>query len=416
MKQNINSITEAFAQAFTSIRSNKLRAFLTILGIVIGVMTVIGMVSIIQGLNDSMMEAMNSMGPHLIQFQHEEPMHFHRPSREQRMREPLRYEDALAIRAFAPAIKAVSPEAYNYDLTLKYQNEKTTGLNFGGVEPTFDECNNTFVQAGRFMNDADVQHATSVIVIGHDVAEALFTGGVDPVGKMVLAEGHKFKVIGVFQKKGGGLMGGSGDSYVVVPLTTFTKIFPDVYRENGVHIATIPKSPELTSAAIDQGTAVLRRQRKLKADQPNNFAVITTDSMIQTYNQITGAIYLVMVVISSIGLMVGGVGVMNIMLVSVKERTREIGLRKALGARGRDILWQFLIEAVLLCLIGGVLGIAAGSLVALIVKSVTPLPAKISVGAVIAAITVSSSVGLFFGLYPARRASKQDPILALHYE
>jgi putative ABC transport system permease protein len=343
-------------------------------------------------------------------------MQFHRPTREQRMREPLRYEDALAIRALAPAIKAVSPEAYNYDLTLKYLNEKTTGLNFGGVESTFDECNNTFVESGRFINDADVQHATSVIVIGREVADALFTGGVDPLGKMVLAEGHKFKVIGVLQKKGGGFMGGSGDNYVVVPFTTFTKTFPDVYRQNGVHIACIPKTPELTNAAIDQGTAVLRRQRKLKADQPNNFSVMTPDSMIQTYNQITGAIYLVMVVISSIGLMVGGVGVMNIMLVSVKERTREIGLRKALGARPRDILWQFLIEAVMLCLIGCILGIGAGSLIALIVKSVTPLPAKISVGAVIAAITVSSSVGLFFGLYPARRASKQDPILALHYE
>jgi putative ABC transport system permease protein len=167
-----------------------------------------------------------------------------------------------------------------------------------------------------------------------------------------------------------------------------------------LNIATIPKSPELTNAAIDQGTAVLRRQRKLRADQPNNFAIMTPDSMMQTYNQITGAIYLVMAVISSIDLMVGGVGVMNIMLVSVKERTREIGLRKALGARGRDILWQFLIEAVMLCLIGGALGIGAGSLVALIVKSFTPLPAKISLNAVIAAITVSSSVGLFFGLYP----------------
>ncbi len=416
MKRNLYAITEAFSQAFTSIRSNKLRAFLTILGIVIGVMTVIGMVSIIQGLNSSMIDTMQSMGPHLVQFQRNDPVTFQRPTREQRTREPLRYEDAAAIRAFSPAIQSVSAEAYNWDVTLKYQKEKSTELFFGGVEPSFDECNNTFVQSGRFINEADLQHATAVIVIGNGIVEGLFPRGVDPVGKTLTANGHKFRIVGIFEKKGGSFMGGSNDRYVVIPFTTFTKIFPDVYRQNGVNIATIPKSPELISAAIDQGTAVLRRQRRLRADQPNNFGLLTPDNLIDTYNQITGAIYLVMVVISSIGLMVGGVGVMNIMLVSVKERTREIGLRKALGARNRDILWQFLIEAVILCLIGGVLGIATGSLVALLVKSVTPLPAQVSMGAVIAAITVSSSVGLFFGLYPARRASKQDPILALHYE
>ncbi len=416
MKKHLYAVNEAFVQAFTSIRSNKLRAFLTILGIVIGVMAVIGMVAVIEGLNSSMMETMQSMGPHLIQFQKRDPVTFHRPTREQRARPPLRHEDAQAIRAFSPAIKSVSPEAYYWDMTLKYGNEKTTGVNFAGVEPTFDECNNTFVASGRFLTDSDIQHATSVIVIGQAIVEALFPGGVDPVGKTITANSYKFRVIGVFEKKGGSFMGGSGDTYVVIPFSTFIKIFPDVYRENGINIASIPQSPELMNAAIDQGTAALRKQRRLRSDQPNNFGVLTPDNLIDTYKQITGAIYLVMIVISSIGLMVGGVGVMNIMLVSVKERTREIGLRKALGARSRDILWQFLIEAVTLCLIGGALGIGAGALVALLVNSVTPLPAKVSPGAVIAAITVSSSVGLFFGLYPARRAAKQDPILALHYE
>jgi putative ABC transport system permease protein len=301
-------------------------------------------------------------------------------------------------------------------MTLKYENEKTTGINFGGVEATFDDCNNENVGTGRFLTDSDIQHATSVIVVGQTIVDALFPGGVDPIGKSITANGYKFRIIGVFAKKGSTFMGGSRDIYAVIPFTTFVKIFPDIYRENGVNIATIPQSPELRNAAIDQGTAVLRKQRKLRADQPNNFGVMTPDNLMETYTQITGAIYLVMIVISSIGLMVGGVGVMNIMLVSVKERTREIGLRKALGARSRDILWQFLIEAVILCLIGGALGIGAGALVAMLVNSVTPLPAKVSAGAVIAAITVSSSVGLFFGLYPARRAAKQDPILALHYE
>ena len=416
MRRNLGAIQEAFSQAIFSIRSNKLRAFLTILGIVIGVMTVIGMVSIIQGLNSSMMSRLQSMGPHLIQFQHEEMVTFGDPTREMRLRKPLYYEDAVAIRENAPAIKAVSAEAYHFGIELKYRNEKTSGLAFGGAEPTFLECNNMNVDTGRFITETDMQHATFVIVIGDDVAKALFPGGVDPIGKTVLAEGYKFQVIGKFEKKGNSFTGDSNDDYVTIPFTTFLKLFPATYRENGLHIATIPKSPELVPTAIDQGVAVLRRQRGLKADQPNNFAVVTPENIMQTYNQITGAIYLVMVVISSIGLMVGGVGVMNIMLVSVKERTREIGLRKALGARSRDILWQFLIEAVVLCLIGGALGILTGAGVAFLVNAVSPLPAQVSTGAVIAAITVSSSVGLFFGLYPARRAAKQDPILALHYE
>ena len=416
MTRNIAAIQEAFSQAIFSIRSNKLRAFLTILGIVIGVMTVIGMVSIIQGLNSSMTNRLQSMGPHLIQFQHEEMVQFGRPTREMRMRKPLYYEDAVAIRENASAIKAVSAEAYHFGVEMKYRTEKTTGLAFAGVEPTFLECNNMNVDMGRFITDTDLQHATFVVVIGDDVAKALFPGGLDPIGKTVLANGYKFQVIGKFERKGDSFLGGSNDDYVTIPFSTFLKLFPSSYRENGLHIATIPKDPQLFPVAIDQGTAVLRRQRGLKADQPNNFAVVTPDNIMATYNQITGAIYLVMVVISSIGLMVGGVGVMNIMLVSVKERTREIGLRKALGARSRDILWQFLIEAVVLCLIGGALGMIAGAGIAFLVNSLSPLPAKVSAGAVIAAITVSSSVGLFFGLYPARRAAKQDPILALHYE
>lgn len=416
MKKNLSLFGEASAQALYSLRMNKLRSFLTTLGIVIGVMTVIGMVSIIQGLNDSMVRQLQSMGPHLIQFQRRDPVNFGRPSQEVRMRKPLYYEDAVAVRELSPAIQAVSPEAYNFDTKLKYRDEETTNLAFAGVEPSFDVCNNTFVDQGRMITDTDVQHATSVIVIGDDIARTLFPGGVDPIDKMILANGHKFRVVGKFQKKGSSFMGGSNDNYVVVPITTFLKLFPDVYRERGLNIATIPVRPELVSAAIDQGTTVLRRRRRLRPDQPNDFGVLTPDTLISTYNQITGAIYLVMVVISSIGLMVGGVGVMNIMLVSVKERTREIGLRKALGARRRDILWQFLIEAVVLCCVGGLLGIAGGALIAMLVKTFSPLPAKISPEAIIAAIVVSSSVGLFFGIFPARKAARQDPILALHYE
>jgi len=416
MRKNLNSIWEAISQAFVSLRTNKLRSFLTILGIVIGVMTVIGMVAIIQGLNSDMIKNLNSMGPNLVQFQKFDPGRFGRPSQEVRLRKPLYYEDAIAIRDLCPAIKAVSPEAYNFNITLKYRDQETQGLAFAGVLPTFPECNNMTIDKGRFLNESDIQHATDNIVLGDDVVKALFPGGVNPIDKMVLANGHKFRVVGKFERKGTSFTGGNNDTYVSIPITTFLKLWPDRYREFGVNIATIPWKAELVSAAIDQGTAVLRHRRGRRADQPNDFGILTPDNLIQTYNQITGAIYLVMVVISSIGLMVGGVGVMNIMLVSVKERTREIGLRKALGARSRDILWQFLIEAMTLCAIGGILGIGVGWGVSIIVKHLSPLPAQMSMGAVIAAIGVSSSVGLFFGMYPARKAAKQDPILALHYE
>jgi len=403
--RNLNAIWEALSQAFNSLRTNKLRSFLTVLGIVIGVMTVVGMVAIIQGLNHDMIDNLNSMGPHLIQFQRHEPVQFGHPSQEVRMRKPLYYEDALAIRQSAPAIKAVSAEAYHFGVTMKYRGEETTGLAFAGAEPTFAECNNMTVARGRNLTGADLQHATSAIVIGDDISKALFPTGVDPIGKTILANGHKFQVVGKFERKGSTFQGGSNDNYVIIPITTFFKLFPDVYRRSGVNIATIPHGPEFASAATDQGTTILRMRRRLKPDQPNDFGILTPDNLIQTYNQITGAIYLVMIVISSIGLMVGGVGVMNIMLVSVKERTREIGLRKALGARRGDILWQFLIEAVILCILGGALGIGFGSLVALIVKKVSPLPAQVSPGAVVAAILVSSSVGLFFGIYPPGKRS-----------
>ncbi len=416
MKRLLTAIREALSQASFSLRTNKLRSFLTILGIVIGVMTVIGMVSIIQGLNTSMVSQLQAWGPDLIVFQRDEAVHFGEPTREQRMRKPLVYEDALAIRSQCPAIKSVSPEIYKYGITLKYRNEEATRLSFAGVEPPFSECNNMYVDSGRFITETDLQHATPVVVIGDDVAKALFPGGLDPIGKMILANGHKFQVIGKFRRKGTSSLGDSGDDYVVIPFTTFIKLFPDVYRENGTYISAIPKHPDLAAAAMDQGITVLRIRRGLTSDKENDFGVMTPDNLMETYKQITGAIYLVMVVISSIGLMVGGVGVMNIMLVSVKERTREIGLRKALGARKRDILLQFLIEAVILCAIGGVLGIGAGAAVAWIVNAVSPLPAKVSVNAVLAAVAVSSSVGLFFGFYPARRAAAQDPILALHYE
>lgn len=416
MKRHLTSVWEALMQALISLSAHKLRAFLTLLGIVIGVMTVIGMVAIIQGLNKSMVIQLSSMGANLVQFQKNEPVNFGRPSAEVRMRKPLYYEDAVAIRRLAPAILSVSAESYSFNITLKYRKEETTGMAFAGAEPTFDECNNTFVDQGRFLTDADLQHATNVIIIGDEIANALFPGGIDPIGKKILVNGHRFQVVGKFEKKGTSFMGGSNDRYVVIPFTTYIKIFPDSYRNRGVNIATIPHSPELIPAAIDQGTAILRVRRGVRPDQPNDFGILTPDNVMAIFNQITGAIYLVMIVISSIGLMVGGVGVMNIMLVSVKERTSEIGLRKALGAQRRDILWQFLIEATILCGVGGLLGIAAGSGVAVLVNAVSPLPASVSLGAVIAGIVVSSSIGLFFGFYPARKAASQDPILALHYE
>jgi len=401
--------------AWQAIRTNKLRSFLTILGVLIGVASVIGMASIIQGLNNSMSAQIQSLGSNVIYISKYEPgIHFGRRSEEERNRKGITYGDALTIKESCPSVGAVSPQNYYFapgGNIAKYRQNEARRPSFGGVLPDYEVVNNSFVTDGRFVTESDVHFKTYVCVLGSDVSETLFPN-LDPIGKEIRVNGDRFAVIGVMEKKSS-ILGESQNNFILIPYGTFQKIHPE---EEELWLAVRPKSPELIDQTIDEIESVLRRLRGVPADKPNDFALTTQEDLMNTYRKITSAIYGVMVLISSIGLIVGGVGVMNIMLVSVTERTREIGIRKAIGARRRNILWQFLVEASTLSGLGGIIGIIVGILIGQLVNAATPLPASVSFFWIMLAFAVAVSVGLAFGIYPAYRAARVDPIVSLRYE
>ena len=400
--------------ALAAIRTNKMRSFLTVLGVLIGVASVIGMVSIITGLNNSMAEQIESLGSNIIYISQYEMVHFGGLSAEERKRKDITAEHAEAIREYCPSVGAVSPENHFWARggnKVKYKENKANRPAVVGVWTDYEIVNNCFAVEGRFLTESNVNFRASVTVLGNDVKEALFPN-LDPLGKEIRINGKKFTVVGVMEKKPN-FLGETQDNYVLIPLSTYKKTYPE---DKALTLLARPKSPELTDKAIDEITQLLRRMRGVPYDRPDDFAISTQEDLMDMYNKITGAIYLVMVIISSIGLLVGGVGVMNIMLVSVTERTREIGIRKAVGAKKRNILWQFLIEAMTLSGSGGILGIIIGLLLGKLVGAISPLPAAVSLFWIILGFSFAVSVGLIFGIYPAYRAAKLDPIISLRYE
>ena len=403
--------------AVDSLKSHKMRSFLTILGIVIGVMTVIGMVSIIQGLNRSFLRELEAVGSDIIGIAKFEPgIQFGERTEEERQRKDLTFEDALALKQESDLVKAVAVSlSVNLFETfpVKYQNIRSEDTVIVGLNEQYPQVLSVHLpEKGRFFTSSDVQHRTQVCVLGRDAAETLFPH-TNPVGKEIRIGPEKFLVVGVLQKRGT-MFGQSQDNFVGIPITTLMKHFP--YNPEQLQIIVTPKKHDAIPETIEDITNILRKRRKVGFGRPNDFAVFTQDTIIGLYNQITGAAYLVMVIVSSIGLVVGGIGVMNIMLVSIKERTREIGILKAIGARPSDILKQFLAEAVFLTGSGGVLGIIAGFLIALLVRAATPLPASVRPWSVAMGLLVSLSVGLFFGIFPARKAARLDPVVSLRYE
>ena len=415
---NVFEIKESMLMAMAAIKAHKMRAFLTVLGVLIGVTTVIAMVSIITGLNKSMARQIESMGSNSIWVTKTKiDIQFGGPSEEERNREPITFEDAIAVRELCPSVEAVSPQNWGPGAkTVKYRDNKVTQFELIGVLPEYEVVNNNYAEEGRFFTDSDVNYRAMVTVLGQDVAEALFPN-LDPIGKQISIGGRNFSpkrfvVIGVMEERPA-LLGESQNNFVLLPHDTYKKLYPE---EKELLLVAKPKSPELMEQAIDEITQVMRLRRGVPADKPNDFAVSTQEDLMDIYRKITSAIYLVMVIISSIGLLVGGVGVMNIMLVSVTERTREIGIRKAIGARKKDILWQFLIEAMTLSGSGGILGIIIGLLLGEFVAAVTPLAAGVSLFWIILGFSFAVSVGLIFGIYPAYRAAKLDPIVSLRYE
>jgi putative ABC transport system permease protein len=406
--------------ALIAVRSHKLRAFLTVLGIVIGVATVIAMVSIVTGFNNNMVRNFQSFGATLVQFQKYEARFGpgHRDESERR-RKDLYYEDAVALKQSIPEMRAVSPERYlwNADVSVKYRDNETTTPVVAGVTADYPVANNHYVSYGRFITESDFLHTSNVAVIGEDVKKILFPRE-DPLEKVVNFNGEEFAIIGVLEKKGR-MFGGSNDNFFLIPFTTFDRKFPQIKNSGGdtIHIATVPHTPDQVPIIIEKGTALLRARRHVPFNKPNDFAIFTPDKLIESFQGITRGVTLAMVFIAFISLLIGGVGVMNIMLVSVTERTREIGVRKAVGAFRRDIVLQFLTEATTLSVLGGAIGVIVGIAVPAGVKrAFEALPAETPAWAVLVGLAVSMSVGIFFGLYPAVKASRLDPIEALRYE
>ncbi len=411
----LDDIKESALMAFDTLRANKLRSSLTILGVGVGVLTVIVMVSFIQGLNKAFADQIESLGSNTIFVSKFEPSFGRPPGPEEIHRKDLTMDDAEALRHEASSIVGVSPVRRMLAATVRYHDKQTDTPILFGVTPHYEFVQSQYVAAGRFVNEIDMQDRSNVLILGVDVKQALFPYE-DAVDKEVRVNGNPYRVIGVMEPLGN-FFGQSRDNSIFTPITTFDKYYPDrPFPEVVFFVIVRPQSRAFVKPAMDEITDILRRRRRLAPGEPNNFGISSQDSLLDVYNQLTGATALVLTSISFVALMIGGIGVMNIMLVSVTERTREIGLRKAVGATKLNILSQFLIEAVVLTAIGGLLGLAIGEVASLLINKYSPLPAYVPLWAIALGIGISATVGILFGLWPAWKAARLNPIDALRWE
>jgi len=413
MTQRPQFIRENLLLALDTLRSHKFRAFLTILGVLIGTATVIGVASIFKGLDQQMVEMAQGFGTRTLYiYKFQQGIHFNL-TREERLRKPLTYEQGMAIQQL-PAVESVAVETASWGppITAKYKGLQMVDAQLQGNTAEDFRITNSILKDGRLFTDIDDLHRRNVAVIGADVVERLFLND-DPIGKEINVDGNTFQVIGTLEKRKA-FLGDNGDDRVIfVPYFTYMKLYPST-KENFITALALPG---LINQATDEITGLLRRLRNDKLSAPDSFGIATADTFIKQFRDMMGTVVLVAIVISSIGLMVGGIGVMNIMLVSVTERTREIGVRKAIGARSSDITWQFLLEAMSLTGAGGVMGILSGYTLSFLIRTLVPtLPSTVPMWSVVTGFVVSVAIGLFFGLWPAMKAARLDPIVALRYE
>jgi putative ABC transport system permease protein len=426
-------LREIVGMSIDTLRTSKMRSALTVLGVVIGITSIVGMTSLIRGFDESLRDSIREMGPNTIFVQKMSGLSFAagKTFLELIKRPNLTREDAVAIARDCPSVALIDVwlgAMGNSQARIYYGNSKTKQLAVLGATENFAAVNFVKLQLGRFFIPSEVELRRQVVVLGQTPAISLFPN-IDPIGKKVRIGPNEFTVIGVLGKRptpGGFSLG--ADDFVVIPFTAHEKFYGRVLKATGYRggnigpqafrtamIAVIPREGA-RDAALREVEAVMRIRHNLRLEEPNDFELATQDAALKVWDQFSQATFLALVVISSIALMVGGIGVMAIMMISVTERTREIGVRKALGARRREILWQFLIEAMFLTSAGGVIGIIFGSSIGVIVHWVSGFPVSLPWWSFALGIGFSATVGIFFGLFPAVKASRLDPIEALRYE
>src|SRR5262245_18841342 len=422
---------EVIGMAFDTVRTNKLRSALTVLGVVIGISSIVGMTAMIRGFDQSLRGLIAQLGPDTIIMSRFSFTNFVNGDeiKELLKRPNLTISDGRAIEDQAETLQTVDVElgGGGPDSVMQrvfYRDQKTKPIIIIGTTEKFQEGTTIPFLAGRFFNGTEVQYRKNVVVIGNTPYKLLFEpNGIDPIGKMVRVGPERFEVVGVYDKRAAGGINIGADDFVVIPYTTYQRIFGlkavRITRNASfmpIQISVVPRDGVPVSAAMGEIERIMRSRHGLKLDQPNDFEMQTQDQFLKLWDQISRATFFALVVISSIALMVGGIGVMAIMSITVTERTREIGVRKALGARRAEILFQFLMEAAFLTSLGGVLGIGLGSAIGWAVHLLSGFPISLPWWSFAMGLGFSASVGIFFGMYPAFKASRLDPIEALRYE
>ena len=406
---------ENLKQAMDTLRAHKMRSALTVFGVVLGVSVIMLVAALITGFDQTIQENIKQYGADtaFISRWDQGPHGNNRPL-EERQRKPLTLADGQALKDSCPAIEDVTTFIIFWEKphTVRTKYGSVTAIDFRGVQPNFTTVYaNAAVLQGRFLGDGDEIHREKVVMLGENVAPVLFPGG-DAVGKDVVIDGENFTVVGVVEKPKGGMGMGDEDRRVLIPYGTFMRIYPQAYE----HSFRFKAKAGMLDQAVDQAREVLRRRRNVAYDAKDSFSIVTAAQQVEEFHKIVGMVALATVVLSSIGLLIGGVGVMNIMLVSVTERTREIGVRKAIGAKRSDITWQFLLEAMTLTGMGGIIALILVNGLVLLVRLTLEWPGSVPVWAAVTGIAVSVSIGLIFGVWPAVKAAKLDPVEALRYE